>query len=96
MTERIIKRDEPEYKKLVAVASALEMLSPNNMKYYVNDVYLDFGQKWMWTTISRKDDWCDVQVLNPRDWKDVMCIETAEDLALVVEHIRDDKYFRDK
>ena len=96
MTERVIQRNEPEYKKLVAVASALEMLSPNNATYYVNDVYLDFGQKWMWTTISRKDDWCDVQVLCPRDWKLIMEIKSADDLAKVVDQIRSDKYFRDK
>ena len=96
MTERVIRRDEPEYKKLVAVASALAMLSPNNAVYRVEDVYLDFGQKWMWTTISKKEDWCDVQILCPRDWKLIMEIETADDLAKIVNQIRSNEYFSDK
>jgi len=95
MTERVIRIDEPEYKKLVAVASVLEMLSPNGAKYVVEDVYFDYGQDWKWTTICRKG-FEDCQILSPRDWGDVMVIETAEDVALVVDHIRGGKYFADR
>ncbi len=95
MTERVIKPNEPYYKKLKAVAATLEMLSPNGASYIVEDVYLDYGQKWMWTTICRRG-YHDCQILSPRDWNDIMCIETADDLALVIDHIRTDKYFADR
>ena len=95
MTERIIHTNEPEYKKLKAVAAVLEMLSPNNAQYTVEDTYLDYGQDWKWTTICRKG-YHDCQVLSPRDWGDVMVIETAEDVALVVDHIRGGDYFADR
>ncbi len=91
---RTLKPDEIGYKKLKAVAAALEMLSKNNASYVVRDVYLDLGQDWMWTTICR-EGYRDCQILSPRDWRDVMVIETADDLALVVDHIRNDDYFND-
>jgi hypothetical protein len=91
---RTLRPDEIEYKKLKAVAAALEVLSKNNASYVVRDVYLDLGQDWMWTTICR-EGYRDCQILSPRDWRDVMVIETADDLALVVDHIRNDDYFND-
>ena len=94
MGERTLRVDEPEYKKLKAVAAALEMLSKHSAQYVVRDVYLDFGQNWMWTTICR-EGYRECQILSPRDWRDVMVIETADDLALVVDHIRNDEYFND-
>lgn len=97
MTERIIRVDEPEYKKLKAVASALEMLSKNNASYVVRDVYLDFGQNWMWTTICRENcSWeLECQILCPRDWKAIMNIQTADELAEIVNVIRSGEYFND-
>lgn len=94
MTERTIKPDEKEYKKLETVAKVLELFSEHNAKYIVKDVYLDYGQDWMWTTICRRG-WHDCQVLSPRDWKEIMAIENENDLALVVSRIRTGKYFND-
>lgn len=95
MTERVIRINEPEYKKLTAVAAALEMLSPNGAQYVVEDVYLDYGQDWKWTTICRHG-YQECQILCPRDWQDIMVIENSNDLALVIDHIRNDDYFMDR
>ena len=95
MTERVIRINEPEYKKLKAVAAGLEMLSPNNARYVIKDVYLDFGQDWKWTTICR-ENYADCQILCPRDWQDIMVIENADDLALVIDHIRNNDHFMDR
>ena len=94
MTERVIRADEPEFQKLTAVAAVLEALSPNKAKYIVKDVYLDFGADWMWTTICRRG-FRECQVLSPREWKAIMEIKTADDLAEIVKEIRNDKYFGD-
>jgi hypothetical protein len=90
--ERTLQTNTREYKNLKAVASMLEALSPNGYKYEVKDVYLDFGQDWMWTTIIRNN----TQILCPRDWKMIVMATTPQELAEVVEVIRSDEYFRDK
>ena len=95
MTERIIKTWERLYTKLEVVAKMLEALSPNNAIYIVEDVYLDFGQDWMWTTIVRHG-FKECQILSPRDCEEIMACETATDFAIVVNNIRNDKYFGDK
>ena len=94
MTERIIRPDEIEYKKLAAVAALLEMLSPHKARYVVRDVYLDFGQDWKWTTICR-EGWSECQILCPRDWQTIMESETAADIAEIVDEIRRGEYFGD-
>lgn len=92
---RTIRNDEPEFKKLVAVAKLLEAFSPNNAKYEVSDVYFDYGLNWMWTTICRRE-YRECQVLCPRDWEMIMIAQTPADLIYVVDLIRNDKYFGDK
>lgn len=90
------KMGSEEYKKLELVAGLLEFSSPNNAKYVVEDVYLDYGQGWMWTTICRKG-YRECQVLNPRDWDNIIFNSTTiEDLVACVKEIRNDKYFGDK
>ena len=94
MTERTLANHEPEYKKLKAVAALLEMMSEHNATYIIKDVYLDFGQNWMWTTICRRG-WRDCQVLSPTEWKAIMRADTAQKIAAVVDMIRADKFFND-
>ena len=93
--ERTLKVEEQAYKNLKAVAAMLEALSPNNARYEVRDVYLDFGAKWMWTTICRRG-FSECQVLSPRDWQEIEIATTPAELAAIVEKIRNDKYFGDK
>lgn len=96
MTERVIKREEREYKKLQVVAKLLEIESPNGRRYTVEDVYLDAGQDWMWTTIISHGGFMEYQVLNPREWKEIMAAETAKEIAECVDRIRNGEYFSDK
>lgn len=99
MNTRILQPEEQEYKNMEAVAAMLTALSTNNRTYALSNVYLDFGANMMWTTISRratqKDSWGDVQILSPRVWEQVVTAKTAQDLADVVEVIRNDKYFKE-
>ena len=94
MVERVIKRDEREYSKLQIVADALTLYSKNKAQYIVEDVYLDLGQDWMWTTICRKG-YSECQVLSPRDWKMIMSSESMSDLAMCIDEIRNNEYFND-
>lgn len=95
MTECTLERGTPEYQKLEAVAKILEILSPHRAAYVVRDVYLDFGSNWMWTTICR-EGYRECQILSPRDWKQIMFCETAQDIADAVQDIRNGDYFGDK
>lgn len=93
--ERTIDRNEQAYKNMEAVAKMLEAMSPNGARYTVKDVYFDFGQNWMWTTICR-EGYCEAQVLCPRDWKAIITATTISELAAVAEEIRNDKFFGDR
>lgn len=94
MTERVIERTEREYKKLETVAKMLEMMSENGTKYIVKDVYLDYGQDWMWTTICRLGEHS-CQILSPREWEDIMMAQTTQDIAKIVDEIRADRFFHE-
>ena len=91
---RVISPNTSEFEKLEAAAAMLEAYSPNNAVYCVEDVYFDFGQNWMWTTICRRG-YNECQVLSPRDWELVITAETPAEIAEAVEVIRSDKYFGD-
>lgn len=99
MTERVLnpnsKEDENLYIRMEAVASILTAYSPNNAIYKVENVYLDYGQRWMWTTICRYR-FRECQILCPRDWQNIMEADTKEKLYKVIEEIINDKYFGDK
>lgn len=95
MTERIINKNEPEYFKLQIVALALETASRHYAEYKVEDIYLDYGQNWKWTTIVRRG-YRACQVLSPRQWKEIMEAETVTELKAIVEEIRNGEYFGDK
>jgi hypothetical protein len=93
--ERILGRDEKAYKNMIAVAKILTAVSINDYEYKVEDVYFDFGQDWMWTTITHDSKWGGVQILNPRQWEKIVMAFTVEELFSAVEDIRSGKYFDD-
>ena len=95
MNERILSKSEIEYSKLETVARMLESKSPNKAQYVIEDVYLDFGANWMWTTIIRKG-YRECQVLSPREWKDIMLADSFTELEQIADDIRNDKWFGDK
>lgn len=95
-TERVLKRSESAYKNMEAAARLLSAFSKNGYTYTVEDVYLDFGQDWMWTTITRPSEWGGVQVLSPREWQEIVLADSPSALAEAVEGVMDGKYFGDK
>ena len=89
--------EEQEYKNLQAVASMLTATSKNGIIYQVRDVYLDLGQDWMWTTIVAIDwenerSW---QVLNPKEWKDIVIADGMVELMNTVQEIKAGQCFND-
>ena len=92
---RTIAPNTSEFEKLEAAAAMLEAFSPNGAWYTVENVYFDYGQDWMWTTICRKR-YRECQVLCPRDWEAIITAETPAEIAEAVETIRNDKYFGDR
>ena len=95
MNPKVIFPEEREYRKLEAVAAMLETRSPNGAIYEVKNVYFDFGQDWMWTTICRRG-FHDCQVLTPRDWNNILLAETPHELADAAEAIVNGDWFGDK
>ena len=92
LNPRIIEQSEKCYKNLEAVAKLLEATSKNNWKYEVRDIYFDFGQNWLWTTIT-----CPTcQVLNPKEWEQIVTANSVEEFAKIVKDIQSDVYFQDK
>ena len=81
--EQVLDPDSEEYKKFEKIA---DLLNEANIIYtsgrhkgerayfYVDDVYLDFGSDWKWTTIVREDN---VQVLSPADWLSIINEEST-------------------
>lgn len=92
--ERTLLSSEQAYKNMEAVAQMLQAFSKNGAQYILKDVYLDFGQRWMWTTIVRRG-YRECQILCPRDWQAIERATSPQELAEVVEVIRNDKYFGD-
>ena len=92
--ERTLNVNEKAYKNMIAVAKMLEAFSKHEAEYMVQDVYLDFGQDWMWTTICRRG-YMECQVLCPRDWKVIVNATTVQELSDVVEVIRNGEFFND-
>lgn len=95
MQPKVIAYGTEDYKSLEAVAKLLEVMSPHGAIYEVRDVYFDYGQDWMWTTICRKG-WRECQVLSPREWEDILFAENIGELAQAAENIRNGKWFADR
>jgi len=92
---RTIVRHSREWWRLQAVASVLTATSPHEAEYVVENVYFDYGQDWMWTTICRRN-YRECQILSPRQWEQIITAETPAEIAEAVEAVRSDKYFGDK
>lgn len=94
MQPKTLKVYDHEYKNLLAVAAVLQATSKNKARYLVEDVYFDLGQDWAWTTICR-EGYMDCQILSPRQWEDIICANTVEDIFKCVNDIKGGKYFND-
>lgn len=79
--ERVIAPTEPEYKKLQV---AVDVFNKNSDEEYVlRNVYLDYGADWMWTTVCKKNK--PVQMLDSKDWLDIMNSNSDEEIEKVVK-----------
>lgn len=97
MEPTVLKVSERGYDVLRLVASILTFMSPNKVYYKVRDVYFDYGQNWMWTTIiAERPDRTEWQALNPAEWKKLMLAETVDDIVATVKAIGHDKFNPDK
>ena len=101
MNPKVVERDTKAYKNLRAVAAMLEATSPRGYRYEVRDVYFDYGQDWMWTTIICTDpskeseitrSW---QVPCPRDWAKVLMADSLAELVECTEIIMGGEHFLD-
>lgn len=94
--ETVLTPNMPEYKYMEAVTNQLNELSNGKVRYYIDDVYLDAGQDWMWTTIIAKSKsnlartW---QVLSPKQWLDIVNGKPTDE---VVKEISSGDYFNEK
>lgn len=89
--------DAQAYDNMVEVAGLLTSTSINNWVYEVEDCYLDYGQRWMWTTIICHDNEGDThQVLNPAEWVQICNAKSDEELKQIVDSIKADEYFQDR
>ena len=95
MKYRVINPAEFTYLKFELVADMLKFDSKHNADYIVQDVYLDLGQDWMWTTICRVG-YRECQVLSPREWEDIVNSNSLEELVRCVRIIQNGEYFGDK
>lgn len=89
--------DAKAYDNMIEVAGMLTKDSFNGWNYEVEDCYLDYGQKWMWTTIIAYDETGHShQVLNPREWKIIVNANNEDELREITNEIQSDKYFQDR
>lgn len=91
--ERVLNKNEAEYRRLQAAASLLQAYNKNGFTYEVKDVYFDFGQDWMWTTIVCYGNDSSWQALSPREWTEITCAATMEQLVSEVVNMTHDRFF---
>lgn len=93
-TIKVYPNGSNEHRLLETVASELTKRSAAGFTYDVEDVYFDFGQDWMWTTIvvhtPSNESW---QILSPRDHERIIY---ALDLRGVINDIKKNLYRDDK
>ena len=102
----IIKTYKPhtiEYKKIELMLKALNILKEQyflDVEFYISDVYFDYGQNWMWTTILCKyknvmDMQSSYQILNPAQYEKILFQEMTG-FVEVYEELKNDILRRHK
>lgn len=69
----------PERENLKKAAQIFTIITGKPHK--VEDIYFDFGQNWMWSTITTESNWGGVQILYPADYESI--IYAPDGLALI-------------
>lgn len=91
--ETVLKINTPEYRYMRDVVNKLNELAAPGYTYRLDDVYLDAGQDWVWTTIVQDGGWASVQILNPKQWLDIVNGKPTDE---VVKEIRSGEYFHEE
>ena len=89
---RILDKTEQAYKNMEAVCAMLNALCKTDTKYWVDVTWWDFGAGIKWTTIVNNHK---TQILYPREWERIEAAETAQDIADIVNYIRNGDCFRE-
>lgn len=94
MNPTTFTRGSDEHKKLEAAATMLTVFNDKGNSYYVRDVYFDYGQNWIWTTIIAENEngFCQSwQAVSPREWAQIVMADTTVELCDVVNKILEDE-----
>lgn len=83
-------------KKLNRVASFLTAMSPKGYRYYVDDIYFDYGQNWMYTTVIADDGDGGYQALNPRQQGKVFFANSIDELYEIAKEVLSGDYTPDR
>ena len=87
----IYNADSKEYKRLEAAGRLIE--AETGCPVIVKDVYFDFGQDWMWTTLVAKPvGRMEFQILCPRDYKKIVAGDIDEYIEAVKTVIREGRW----
>ena len=91
--ETVLKINTPEYRYMRDVVKKLNELAAPGYTYRMEDVYLDAGQDWVWTTIVQNGGWASTQILNPKQWLDIVNGKPTDE---IVKDIRSGEYFHEE
>ena len=89
-----LKITSKEYKRLNAIASILEALSPNKATYFVSECYYNTEERQLWTNIVRRN-FKEGQLLDVERREKAMNADTLEKIIEIVNEIREDELFGD-
>lgn len=89
-----VKITSKEYKRLNAIASILEALSPNNATYFVSECYFNTEERQLWTNIVRRN-FKEGQLLDAERREKALDADTLDKIIEMVNEIREDPFFGD-
>lgn len=89
-----LKITSKEYKRLNAIASILEALSPNNATYFVSECYFNTEERQLWTNIVRRN-FKEGQLLDAEKREKALDADTLDKIIEMVNEIREDPFFGD-
>lgn len=89
-----VKITSKEYKRLNAIASILEALSPNNATYFVSECYFNTEERQLWTNIIRRN-FKEGQLLDADRREKALDADTLDKIIEMVNEIREDPFFGD-
>ena len=93
---RCFDKESAEYKRLEVLGKMLTEASPHGTEYRVENVYFDFGQDWMWTTLVAYRLRADLRTgeLKYSSWQALypavheLCVELGDDPAMMEKAFR--------